>query len=131
MIQNDRLPPIHGLRHVALYVADVDRSVAFYSSVFGMREEWRPDPDNAYLTGGTDNLALHRGRVEPKCNLDHLGFLVPAPEDVDAWERRVRALGHPPLAPAKTHRDGARSFYMKDPDGHTIQVLFHPPISGR
>ena len=123
------LPPMHGLRHVALYVSDVDRSVAFYGDVFGMQEEWRPDRDNAYLTGGSDNLALHKGEVEPGKTMDHIGFVVPGPDDVDAWERRIRDLGHDPDAPARTHRDGARSFYMKDPDGHTIQVLYHAPIS--
>jgi catechol 2,3-dioxygenase-like lactoylglutathione lyase family enzyme len=125
------LPPIEGLRHIALFVGDVDRAVAFYSEVFGMRLEWRPDAGNAYLTGGTDNLALHLGPVQPGWNLDHIGFVVPAPEDVDAWERRLRRLGHAPEAPARTHRDGARSFYVRDPDGHRIQVIFHPPISGR
>jgi hypothetical protein len=29
----------------------------------------------------------------------------------------------------KTHRDGARSFYFRDPDGLLIQLLYHPPIS--
>ncbi|MAW60430.1 MAG: glyoxalase [Planctomycetes bacterium] len=122
-------PPIEGLRHLALYVSDVERSVAFYQEVFGMELEWQPDPDNAYLTGGTDNLAIHRGQVAPKTNLDHLGFLVPTMDAVDAWEVHIRALGHEPFAPAKTHRDGARSFYFPDPDGHVIQILFHPPIS--
>ena len=123
------LPPMHGLRHVALYVSDVGRSVAFYTGVFGMREEWRPDPDNAYLTGGTDNLAIHKGEVAPAKNLDHIGFLVPGPEDVDAWQARIEEHGHTPTQSAKTHRDGARSFYVRDPDGHLIQVLYHPPIS--
>lgn len=122
-------PPMHGLRHVALYVGDVNRSVAFYGDVFGMEEEWRPDEDNAYLTGGSDNLALHKGEVATGKTMDHIGFVVPKPDDVDAWERRIRDLGHTPDAPARTHRDGARSFYIKDPDGHTIQVLYHPPIS--
>lgn len=119
-----------GLRHVAIYVADVDRSVAFYTQVFGLTVEWRPDPDNAYLTGGSDNLALHRGQVGRGVSLDHFGFVVPAPADVDRWEARVRALGHLPDSPARTHRDGARSFYFRDPDGHLIQLLYHPPISG-
>jgi len=123
------LPPMHGLRHVALYVSDVERSVAFYRDVFGMHEEWRPDPDNAYLTGGSDNLALHKGRVEVSTNLDHIGFLVPNAEDVDAWQARLIDHGHTPEQPAKTHRDGARSFYVRDPDGHLVQVLHHPPIS--
>lgn len=124
-----QLPPMQGLRHLALYVSDVDRSVEFYCSLFGMQVEWRPDPDNAYLTGGTDNLALHSGTVAAKTNLDHLGFVVPTMQAVDDWETRVRDLGYEPFAPAKTHRDGARSFYLADPDGHVIQLLYHPPIS--
>ena len=49
-----------GMRHVALRVADVERSKRFYEDVFGMRVVWQPDPDNAYLSSGSDNLALHR-----------------------------------------------------------------------
>ena len=125
----EELPPMQGLRHVALFVSDVDRSIEFYCKVFGMELEWRPEPESAYLTGGTDNLALHEGKVERKVSLDHIGFVVPTMAAVDQWETHIRAQGHEPFAPAKTHRDGARSFYVPDPDGHVIQVLYHPPIS--
>ncbi|HEX7028333.1 MAG TPA: VOC family protein, partial [Gammaproteobacteria bacterium] len=27
--------------------------------------------------------------------------------------------------------DGARSFYIKDPDGNIVQLIYHPPISGQ
>jgi catechol 2,3-dioxygenase-like lactoylglutathione lyase family enzyme len=33
----------HGLSHVALSVLDPDRSLAFYQSVFGVREYFRSD----------------------------------------------------------------------------------------
>ena len=49
-----------GLRHVALSVRDVRKSLAFYSTVLGMKLEWMPDEQNAYLTSGQDNLALHQ-----------------------------------------------------------------------
>ena len=42
-------PRFLGLRHVALNVRDVRRSLAFYSSVLGMTLEWMPDDENAYL----------------------------------------------------------------------------------
>ena len=42
-------------------------------------------------------------------------------------ERRVR--GVEIVARPRTHRDGARSCYVKDPDGNTLQVIHHPPIS--
>jgi catechol 2,3-dioxygenase-like lactoylglutathione lyase family enzyme len=124
-----------GLRHAALYVSDVDRSVAFYQQVFGMALEWRPDPDNAYLTSGTDNLALHAlpGGQSPHGTqtLDHIGFMVRQAGDVDRWAEHVTRLGHPLEELPRTHRDGARSFYFRDPDRILIQVIHHPPIAGQ
>ena len=126
-------PPLIGLRHAALRVRDVDRSLAFYCEVLGMRLEWRPDKENAYLTFGSDNLALHQltpghepGEVQA---LDHLGFALASPEDVDLWASRLQDKGVELTHPPKTHRDGARSFYFRDPDRILIQFIYHPPIS--
>ena len=49
-----------GLRHVALFVANLEACVDFYTRLLGMNIEWQPDADNVYLTSGNDNLALHR-----------------------------------------------------------------------
>src|SRR5215467_12830909 len=121
-------PVFMGLRHVALNVRDVRKSLEFYSSVLGMKLEWMPDPDNAYLTSGADNLALHKlpDGAEPgqTQTLHHIGFVVREPEDVDAWADRVRKSGIQLAAEPKTHRDGARSFYFRDPDGLLIQVIY-------
>jgi len=122
-----------GLRHVALNVQDIPRSVKFYTEVLGMRVEWQPDPDNVYLTSGTDNLALHKlreARVSaPAQSLDHIGFIVRKPEDVDTWAARLGNIGIPLVQEPRTHRDGARSCYFRDPDGLLIQLIYHPPIS--
>ncbi len=29
----------------------------------------------------------------------------------------------------RTHRDGARSFYCKEPSGVKVQIIYHPPIT--
>ena len=122
-----------GLRHVALNVRDVRRSLSFYSTVLGMKLEWMPDEENAYLTSGLDNLALHQlpkgNEPGPVQIVHHIGFIVRRPEDVDQWAKRVRDAGIPLAAEPKTHRDGARSFYFQDPDGLLIQLIYHPPIS--
>lgn len=123
-------PPALGIRHVALRVRDIEKAIAFWVEAFGYRLEWRPDPDNAYLTHGDDNLALHRvAVVEPAGALDHVGFVVERPEDVDAWAARLASLGIGMDAPPRTHRDGARSFYTRDPEGNSIQVLYLGPPS--
>jgi catechol 2,3-dioxygenase-like lactoylglutathione lyase family enzyme len=126
-------PHFLGLRHVALNVRDVQKSRDFYCDVLGMQLEWMPDPDNVYLTSGHDNLAIHKlpEGLSPELSqtLNHIGFVVRRPEDVDAWAERLKSRGIPVAAEPRTHRDGARSFYFHDPDGLLIQLIYHPPIS--
>jgi catechol 2,3-dioxygenase-like lactoylglutathione lyase family enzyme len=120
-----------GLRHLALHVDDVERAKEFYARVFGMRVVWQPDSDNVYMSSGCDNLAVHRGAVGHRSeqSLDHLGFIVPTIAEVeDAWKWTVDN-GIEVVHPLRHHRDGSVSFYIRDPDGNVIQVLYEPSIS--
>lgn len=120
-----------GLRHLALKVSDVERAKDFYARVFGMNLVWQPDPDNAYLSSGCDNLALHHGAVgaaEAQV-LDHLGFVVPTIADLEAGWEWATAQRLEIVHPLKHHRDGSVSFYIRDPDGNIVQVLYEPAIS--
>ncbi|MHB1565635.1 MAG: VOC family protein [Acidiferrobacter sp.] len=115
--------PALRLGHVALVTEALEAMTEFYGRVFGMRVVWQPDADNVYLSHGHDNLALHRGHRTAGGALDHIGFVVDTPAAVDAWSLRLTACGVTVTAPPKTHRDGARSLYCRDPDGNLIQVL--------
>ena len=126
-------PPTRGIRHVALQCADIEKMERFYCDVLGYTVEWRPSKTELYLTRGEDNLALHalanpqEGARESR--LDHLGLLMTRAEDVDAWAAYLREKGHVLDTEPRTHRDGARSFYLRDPEGNRLQFLYHPPIS--
>lgn len=122
-------PPTLGIRHVALKVKDLERAERFYAGILGYRIEWRPDSENLYLTRDGDNLALHKGEAEGPGRLDHFGILLKTPEDVDAWARYLKGRGTILAKEPKTHRDGARSFYVNDPEGNLIQFIHHPPIA--
>lgn len=126
---------VPGLHHVALNVRDLESCERFYTGLLGMRVEWRPDPDNVYLTGGTDNLALHRvpsgAEPGPAQRLDHIGFVLNDIGEVDAWHQFLKSNGVPIVKEPRTHRDGARSFYCRDPDGNTVQMIYHPPLAGK
>ena len=143
-----------GLRHVALNVRALDVMKRFYVDVLGYTIEWEPDADNVYLSSGADNLALHRTPGEPGLDLgrsgeqpagslvegssapiggssgalDHLGLFVATPGDVDAWAAYLESRGIALDARPRTHRDGARSLYIKDPEGNRIQIIHHQPI---
>ncbi len=127
--------PAHsGLRHLALNVRELAAMKRFYVDLLGFAVEWEPDPDNIYLSSGIDNLALHRtGASEAAAAgaLDHLGLIVRSAEDVDRWAAFLESRGVPMDARPKTHRDGARSCYFRDPDGNRVQIIHHPPISGK
>ena len=121
--------PILGLRHLALRVKDPQASKRFYCDSFGMAVVWEPDPDNVYLSSGSDNLALHRAAPDGPGALDHLGFIVDTREEVDVLAQRLAERGVQVAAAPRDHRDGSRSFYCLDPDGLSIQVLFEPTLS--
>lgn len=117
---------------MALFVPDLAAAEQFWVQVMGYAVEWRPDPDNVYLRGGSDNLALHRS-VEPAGGaqrLDHVGLAVRTPEDVDAWAAHLQSHGLSLKAAPRTHRDGSRSLYFHAPDGLLVQIIFHEPLTG-
>ncbi len=130
---------LRGLRHVALRVIDLARARSFYEGLLGMKVVWQPDSQNIYLSSGSDNLALHeippgdreafRSGSRSDQPLDHLGFLVENPEAVEVWAKRMTEAGVEILKSPRRHRDGSFSFYMADPEGNIIQVLYEPHIS--
>jgi glyoxylase I family protein len=93
------------LHHLALTVTDLDASVRWYGSVFGVH----PIMDVPH-TGGVGRIladadqslmiALHRHdtndeRVfaETTTGLDHAGFAVPSRADLEAWQLHLEANG--------------------------------------
>ncbi len=120
------------LHHVALNVRRLEACEGFYGGLLGLEVVWRPDDDNVYLSSGGDNLALHRASETPRDGpqrIDHVGFAVAEERDVDALSEFLATQGVRIIAPARTHRDGSRSFYCVDPDGNTVQILYEPRIA--
>src|SRR3990172_1834519 len=112
--------PLRGLRHLALRVTDIEKARSFYQGLFGMKTVWEPDPENVYLSSGQDNLALHQipnaelaqYRQGQGQFLDHFGFLVEKPEQVEKIFKEMEKAGARIIKPVKRHRDGSVSFYL-------------------
>ncbi|MDR4493320.1 MAG: VOC family protein [Nitrospirales bacterium] len=128
-----------GLRHLALRVRDVRVSQSFYEQIFGMKVVWHPDDENVYLSTGLDNLALHQYPKEDVNHLapahlhplDHVGFLMASPEDVEDFFKEISRQDVRIVKPLRKHRDGSFSFYLADPDNNTIQILYEPTVQLR
>jgi lactoylglutathione lyase len=116
------------LNHVALHVADVDRSVAFYHDV--LRLESIPRPaftfPGAWLRLGADqelHLIGERTREVVSHNRgNHFALLV---DDLDAWEQHLTA-GGANFVPRRRRPDGAYQIFVIDPDGHYVELCTLP-----
>ncbi len=82
------------IKHIAIRTRDVEKTAAFYTEAFGLRQVGAGQ-NGVYLSDGHLNLAIlkcQRGidGESLKLGIDHLGFQV---EDVDATVAKITDLG--------------------------------------
>jgi lactoylglutathione lyase len=109
-------PRLVGINHVALEVADVDRSLAFYGSLFELRLRGR-SRGAAFVDIGDQFLALMEGRSGGPDATRHFGLVV---DDKDAMRRALRAAGVEPLP-------GHRLDFL-DPDGNRVEIVQYDEV---
>ena len=110
---------VTGLNHLTLSVAELERSVAFYSELLGFEVRMR-GARSAYLEAGTLWLALVQDdmtRVDALPEYSHAAFHVVEGELSVAKERLIRA-------GVRRWQEAERrdSFYFLDPDGHKLEL---------
>ena len=122
-----------GIRHLALKVRNFEKCFKFYTEVLGMDVDWKPDEENVYLTNGLDNLALHYDKDvstnATDSRLDHFGIFIKKKEDIDKYLSHMKDNNVKIHKEKKIHRDNSISFYVEDPDGNILQILWHPTLS--
>lgn len=129
-----RPPAFNGMRHIALQVQDLEACERFYTEVLGMSLLRRAHENLVYLTLGNDNFSLARAKEDTGGDpqrLDHFGFVVDNKADVDKWYDYLVEQGIKVSRPPHEHGDGGYSFYCLDPDGNSVQPLYHPSVSGQ
>jgi catechol 2,3-dioxygenase-like lactoylglutathione lyase family enzyme len=121
------------LNHVALHVADLARSVRFYTDVLKLEPMPRPAfsfPGAWFRLGIEQELHLIGERTQEVISHNrgnHFALLV---DDLDAWERYFQERGIPYL-PRRTRPDGAYQIYLVDPDGHYVELCTPPGMAVR
>lgn len=115
--------------HVALHVADLDASVAFYGGVFGLKEIPAAAAGRRWMSLGK-GVALHLlgGRTAPVVD-DRSVHLALTSDNLDVIMERLKARGMTwsdfagkPGAIGAVRTDGVRQIFFKDPDGYWIEV---------
>jgi lactoylglutathione lyase len=114
--------------YVILFVADLERSVAFYRDVIGLPFKLHGDGYVEFATRGTRFGLYDRDRLEeltgqgterPQSPGGEVVFLV---EDVDAEAARLRAAGAPILRGPVDRAWGHRTLHVLDPDGFVVEL---------
>lgn len=91
------------LRHIAINVADPEKSAAFFERAFDMKRV-ATRPLVTYLSDGTVNLALVKIETEDeKPGLAHFGMWV---EDLAETEKKVSEAGAVPIGERPASSDG-------------------------
>ena len=114
-----------GLDHVAIAVADVDRSRRFYGEVLGFErahEEW--DVPVVMAANGNGVAIFHKdlhpgdGVGQPEIRILHIAFRV----DREGFQRAREELAAQGLEPRFSDHGIAHSIYFTDPDGHQLEL---------
>ncbi|HEY9776646.1 MAG TPA: VOC family protein [Planktothrix sp.] len=94
---------LDSINHVAVAVANIAESVDWYTKTFRCTVDYQ-DETWAFLRFNNIQLAL----VLPEQHPPHIAFT----------SREAESFGT-----LKTHRDGTRSCYVKDPTGNSVEVM--------
>jgi catechol 2,3-dioxygenase-like lactoylglutathione lyase family enzyme len=112
------------LNHVALTVADPERSAAFYGEHFGLTRRLHDDEHLMILGDGEGSvLALSEGDppAEELARTNHFGFELGSPDDVRAARERLRA-----AAVTETEwqdNEIVVRVQVADPDGYRVELF--------
>ena len=120
-----------GLTHVALPVADVERSMAFYRRYAHMEPvHRRTDPDGASVVWLSDRtrpfvVVLIEGTVgHPLGPFAHLGVGCATRGEVDRLAAMARDEGVLRMGPTDSGYPVGYWTLLADPDGHTLELAY-------
>jgi catechol-2,3-dioxygenase len=123
------------LNHAVLFVADLERSVRFYTEVFGMEvTATEPRADAAFLrlprSGNHHDLGLFGvgPHAAPKrrggIGLYHLAWQV---DTIDELEQARHVLADAGAYTGESSHGATKSVYGADPDGNEFEVMWMLP----
>ena len=125
-------PKILGVAHYSIFVGDLAKARAFYEDFLGYEEAFTlPKPDGtvqmAFVKINDHQfLQLVNQPNRGEGQLDHLGLYT---DDVERLRVYLLARGVKAPDQVTTNRIGERKIQVKDPDGHTVEIVQYMPES--
>ncbi len=126
---------LRGLHHLTAICQNLERTTAFYRDVLGLTlvsdAVNDDDPDARHFWfgfGGSERTTLLSFLEYPDMETGQIGvgathhfaFVVEGAEEQEAWLEYLRGCDVP--CSEIFDRDGFRSIYLRDPDGHIVEI---------
>ena len=120
-----------GVGQLAIPVADLDRSIAFYRDVLGLRFLFRAPPGLAFLQCGQVRLML--GERSPGANDPAVGVVYYRVADLDGAYEALRERGarfvDEPHRIARLEDHELWMVFLRDPDDHLLALMAERPLA--
>ena len=116
-----------GLTHIHIAVRDLQCSLKFYCTVFGMEVRFWDGPSMAFLNTPdfADTVTLRQAeatdQVGPGGGIKHFGFHLQQKHDLERAIQEVIEAGGA-LIEQGEHQPGSSYAYVCDPDGYIIEL---------
>jgi catechol 2,3-dioxygenase-like lactoylglutathione lyase family enzyme len=113
--------------HVSLYVSDMQRSIAFYTSFFGTEPvKIKPGYTKFILEQPSLIISFVESKERVNQNFGHLGFQVESPADLEHELQKAKANGFIAREEVGTNCCYAKQdkFWVNDPDGVQWEVYY-------
>ncbi len=125
------IDPATKVGFVSLSVADLARSVAYYTQAFGFVQ--LDQTDNSVVLGVpgtpllqlTEQVGARPWPTERVTGLYHFAVLVPTRADLGRWLQHWLSLGN--RLPGQGDHLFSEALYLRDPDGHGIEIYRDRP----
>jgi catechol 2,3-dioxygenase-like lactoylglutathione lyase family enzyme len=129
------MPSVGRVLETSLYVDHLDRSIDFYTRLFGFEKMVSDDRFCAlnvrdqqvlllFRKGGTTEAKVFPGGILPPhdgSGQTHLAFTI-ATEDEAEWTQSL-SVADVPIESRVTWPRGGFSLYFRDPDGHLLELV--------
>ena len=130
LMQAAERPRITGVAHIALFVQDIEKSRVFYHDFLGYEEVFKLDNPNGSLSltfvkvNDRQYIELF---PEKEPNTDRLNHISVEVSDAEAMRAFLGAKGIQVPEKVGKGRIKNSNFNVKDPDGHTVEIVQYEP----
>ncbi len=131
---------LRGLHHVTAICRDLERTIAFYRDILGLGIAHDgpsdDDPGTRHVWFGGEPGALLSFMQYPQLpegvvgvgSTHHFALVVDSAEEQEAWRDYLRSRGV--ACTDVLDRGSFRSIYIRDPDGHIVEIATRGPGFG-